>query len=224
MASGSVAVADLLPPGIMVIHFRAPPDYMERPAESGPYSRYAIQSALQLAKLGDVEAESNVGVMYASRGEYEKAAYWYRQAANAGLDTAAYNLGTLYFNGRGMPQDYTIAHQWFEQAARRGNKYAEFQLGMTYFTGQGVQKDPAQEMYWYARAARQGLPAAQYNIAVNYFNGEGVAQDRVAAYAWMLLATKGGLETKDALEIIAQGLSQEQIQSAEKLSHSLSKP
>ncbi|MGA9854880.1 MAG: tetratricopeptide repeat protein [Gammaproteobacteria bacterium] len=179
---------------------------------------------MQLAKIGDAEAQSNLGVMYASRGEYEKAAYWYKQAAIAGLDTAAYNLGTLYFNGQGFPQDYAKAHPWFEEAASRGNKYAQFQLGMTYFTGQGVDKDPAKETYWYQKAARQGLPAAQYNLAVNYYNGEGTTQDKVKAYAWMLSAQKGGLgaDTQSALTIMARDMTPEQIQSAEKLSHSLS--
>lgn len=224
IAVGGTAMADHLPPGTLVIHFRIPPDYMEKPAASGPYSKKDIDSAMQLAKIGDAEAQSNLGVMYASRGEYDKAAYWYKQAADSGLDTAAYNLGTLYFNGQGVPQDYTKAHTFFEQAASRGNRYAEFQLGMTYFTGQGVEKDPAKETSWYERAARQGLPAAQYNLAVNYFNGEGVPQDKVKAYAWMLLAHKGGLDTdsQDALTIMAKSMTPEQIQSAEKLSLSLS--
>jgi uncharacterized protein len=221
---GNTAMADHTPPGVLVIHFRIPPDYMEKPAGSGPYSQKDIESAMQLAKIGDAEAQSNLGVMYASRGEYEKAAYWYKQAANAGLDTAAYNLGTLYFNGQGFPQDYAKAHPWFEEAASRGNKYAEFQLGMTYFTGQGVEKDPAKETYWYEKAAKQGLPAAQYNLAVNYYNGEGTPQDKVKAYAWMLLAKKGGLgsDSQEALTIMAKSMTPEQIQSAEKLSRSLS--
>jgi uncharacterized protein len=221
IALSSAVIGDHLPPGILVIHFRTPPDYMERPAGSGSFTNYDIQSALQLAKLGDAEAQSNLGVMLASRGDYQKAAYWELQAANAGLDTAAYNLGTMYFNGQGFKQDYAQAHQWFEQAAKRGNKYAEFQLGITYFTGQGVEKDPAQEAYWYEKAARQGLPAAQYNLAVNYYNGEGVPENKVTAYAWMLLAQKGGLETHSALATIAQDMTPEQVQSAEKLSHNL---
>jgi TPR repeat protein len=147
---------------------------MERPAGSGPYSQQDIQDALQLAKIGDAEAESNLGVMLASRGEYQKAAYW------------------------------------------------EKQLAMTYDTGQGVPKDPAQVIYWYKKAARQGLPAAQYNLAVIYHNGDEVAQDDVKAYAWMLLAQKGGLDARDALTLISQGMTSAQIRNAETLSHSLS--
>jgi TPR repeat protein len=214
------ARADRLPPGIQVIHVHKPA-YLDRPPGSGPYSKADIQDATGLAKLGDAEAQANLGIMLASRGEYQEAAYWYKQASNAGIETAMYNMGTLYFNGQGVPQDYATAHQWFARAAKRGNKYAEFQLGMTYFTGQGVQKDPAQEMYWYEKAARQGVPAAQYNLAVIYNNGDEAPQDFVRAYAWMLLAQKGGLDANDALSAIAANLSPAQIQAGEKLSHSL---
>ena len=220
-AAGAPGRADHLPPGILVIHFRTPPDYMQKPAGSGPYTKQDIQEAMQLAKIGDAEAQSNLGVMLASRGEYAKAAYWEEQAANAGLDTAAYNLGTLYFNGEGFPKDYVTAHHWFMQSADRGNMYAEFQLAMTYNTGQGVQKDPAKEIYWYEKAARQGLSPAQYNLAVIYHNGDETARDDVKAYAWMLLAKKGGLDAGDALKIISREMSPAQIQEAEKLSRNL---
>ncbi len=222
IAVGGMALADHVPPGILVIHFRTPPDYMERPAGSGPYSQQEIRDAMHLAKIGDAEAESNLGVMLASRGEYQKAVYWEKQAADSGLDTAAYNLGTMYFNGKGFPQDYAKAHQWFEQAAKRSNKYAEFQLAMIYDTGQGVTKDPSRVIYWYTKAARQGLPAAQYNLAVIYHNGVEIAQDDVKAYAWMLSAQKNGLDTRDALTTISRGMTPAQIQSAETLSHNLS--
>ncbi len=220
IAHTGIAWGDHLPPGIQVIHVHTPA-YLDRPPGSGPYSQQDIADATELAKLGDAEAQANLGIMYASRKEYQEAAYWYKQAAQAGVATAAYNLGTLYFNGQGFPQDYAKARQWFQLAANRGNKYAEFQLGMTYYTGQGVEKDPVQEMSWYQKAARQGLPAAQYNLAVIYNNGDEVKQDSVKAYAWMLLAQKGGLDASSALATIAQGMTPAQIQDAEKLSHSL---
>lgn len=189
-ASAIAALADHLPPGIQVIHVHTPP-YLERPPGSGPYSMQDIEDAGELAKLGDAQAQANLGIMYASRGDYQNAAYWYKQAALGGVATAAYNLGALYFNGQGFAKNYVKAHEWFRLAARRGNRYAEFQLGMTYYTGQGVPKKPAREIYWYRKAAHQGLPAAEYNLAVIYHNGNEAPQNDVRAYAWMLLAAKG---------------------------------
>ncbi|HKV97760.1 MAG TPA: tetratricopeptide repeat protein [Gammaproteobacteria bacterium] len=214
------AHADRLPPGVQVIHMHQPP-YLDRPPGSGPYSQSDINDAMGLAKIGDAEAQANLGIMLQTRGEYKEAAYWYQQAANAGVANAQYNMGTLYFNGEGVAQDYAKAHEWFMRAAKRGNKYAEFQLGMTYFTGQGVNKDPTKEIFWYEKAARHGVPAAAYNLGVIYNNGDEVAPDYVRAYAWLLLAQKGNLDTSSALSAVGTNLSPDQIKQAEKLSHTL---
>jgi len=106
------AHADRLPPGIQVIHVHKPA-YLDRPPGSGPYSQADINDAMELAKIGDAEAQANLGIMLQSRKEYKQAAYWYRQAAEAGVANAEYNMGTLYFNGEGVPQDYAKAHAWF---------------------------------------------------------------------------------------------------------------
>lgn len=214
------AHADHVPPGVLVIHMHQPP-YLDRPPGSGPFSQSDINDALELAKLGDAEAQANLGIMLQSRGDYKQAAYWYQQAANAGVANAEYNMGTLFFNGEGVAQDYAKAHEWFAHAARRGNKYAEFQLGMTYFTGQGVNRDPNQEIFWYEKAARHGLPAAAYNLGVIYNNGEEVPPDYVRAYAWLLLAQKGGLDANSALTAVAQNMTPGDIQKAKDLSKSL---
>ncbi len=219
--SVSPALADRLPPGVQVIWLRQPA-YLSKPAGTTRYTQEDIAQATELAKIGDAEAQVNLGVMLASRGRYQQAAYWYRLAAYAGMDDAAYNLGTLYFNGSGFPRNYTKADYWFRDAARRGNPYAEFQLGLMHDTGQGVAIDPVRELMWYRRAASHGLPAAQYNIAVMYHAGEGVPKDNVQAYAWMLLARKGGLDiAAKGLTILGKKLSAAQIESAHALSRRL---
>ena len=161
---------------------------MDRTPGQKVYTDADIEQASELAKLGDAEAEANLGVMLTTRGKYQQAASWYKRAADVGLSAAAYNLGTLYYNGQGFQQDYAQALHWFEAAAKRNDAYAEFQLGMMDDLGRGVEANPEQEMYWYTKAARQGLSAAQYNLAVIYHNAEGVQQDDVKAYAWLLLA------------------------------------
>ena len=49
---------------------------------------------------------------------------WYRLAADQGLDLAQSNLGNMYDNGYGVPQDYIQAHMWFNLAAAQGNESA----------------------------------------------------------------------------------------------------
>jgi TPR repeat protein len=209
-----------LPPGVQVIYFRTPA-YLDKPAGNVVYTKQDIEQAMELAKLGDAEAQANLGAMLQKQGNYKAAASWYKQAADAGIPTAAFNLGTLYYNGQGFPQDYTMARHWFELSAQRNDPYAQFYLGMIYGDGKGVDADAAKEMAWYSRAAHQGLAAAQFNLAVMYHNGESGAQDDVQAYAWMLLAQRGGMDTSEVLPVIKSGLSEEEVQKAEELSRNL---
>ncbi|MGE5625687.1 MAG: tetratricopeptide repeat protein [Bacillota bacterium] len=220
LAAPWAAAEDHLPPGVKVIYIR-PPAYVDKIPGNTTYSDQDIAQATELAKLGDAEAEANLGVMLTTRGKYADAALWYQRAADLGIATAAYNLGTLYYNGQGFPQDYTKARQWFETAAKRNDPYAEFQLGMMYGNGKGVDVDAAAELHWYTKAAQQGLPAAQYNLAVMYHNAEGVEQDDVKAYAWLLLAQRSGVDVAEAKTVITDGMTPEQMRSAEELSRSL---
>ena len=211
---------DHVPPGVHIIYVH-PPAYVDKLPGNTVYSDADIDAASELAKIGDAEAQANLGVMLTTRGKYKEAAGWYKQAADMGIPTAAYNLGTLYYNGQGFPQDYGTAQHWFEIAAKRNDPYAQFQLGLMYGAGKGVGQDAKAEMRWYTKAAEQGLPAAQYNLAVMYHNGEGVDQDDTRAYAWLLVAQRAGVDVSEAKPIITDGMAPEQMQAAEKLSRSL---
>ena len=48
-----------------------------------------------------------------------EAAKWYRRAAERGLAEAQYSLGSLYADGRGVPQNFMAAHMWLNLAASR---------------------------------------------------------------------------------------------------------
>jgi TPR repeat protein len=221
LAAPLAAADDHTPPGVKIIYIH-PPASVDKIPGTTVYSEQDIDQATELAKLGDAEAEANLGVMLTTRGKYQEAAGWYKQAAGMGIATAAYNLGTLYYNGQGFPKDYATAKHWFELAAGRNDPYAEFQLGIMAGDGKGMDADPKAEMRWYKKAAEQGLPAAQYNLAVMYHNGEGVdAQDDVTGYAWLLLAQRGGLDIAEAKPVITDGMTPEQMQSAERLSRTL---
>ena len=49
-----------------------------------------------------------------------RAADWYRRAAQLGRPEAQFFLGTLYYLGRGVPQNDQLAHVWCEIALARG--------------------------------------------------------------------------------------------------------
>ncbi len=60
--------------------------------------------------------------------DYQQAFQLYCQAALQGDAESAYSMGFMYFNGRGMPRNLTLALRWFKQAADAGDSHAQKML------------------------------------------------------------------------------------------------
>ena len=101
-----------------------------------------------------------------------------------GNASAQNQLGQLYANGRGVPQDYATAQRWYEKAAAQGNAWAQNQLGQLSADGLGVPQDYKKARQWWEQAAAQGVSQAQYNLGQLYANGRGVPQDYIMARSW----------------------------------------
>ncbi len=81
---------------------------------------------------------------------------WYRRAAEQGHAQAQYNLGLMYANGQGVPQDEQEAVKWFRLGAEQGYAIAQYTLGLMYGKGQGVPQDFVLAHMWANLAASQG--------------------------------------------------------------------
>ncbi len=73
--------------------------------------------------------------------------------AEQGDASAQDNLGSMYYNGRGVSQDYKEALRWYRAAAEQGDASAQYGLGFMYYNGQGVPQDYIQAHMWYNLAA-----------------------------------------------------------------------
>ncbi|MCQ8105132.1 transglycosylase SLT domain-containing protein [Methylomonas sp. SURF-2] len=60
--------------------------------------------------------------------DYLQAFELYCRAALKGDTESAYNMGFMYFNGRGKPRDLGLAVRWFKQAADAGDAHAKNML------------------------------------------------------------------------------------------------
>jgi len=103
-----------------------------------------------------------------------------------------HNLGIMYANGRGVPQDYQKAMSWYRKAADQGLAPAQLNLGNMYANGRGLPTDYQQAKFWYCKAADQGEANAQHNLGVMYVKGRGGPKDYQQAYFWSLLASMNG--------------------------------
>ena len=131
----------------------------------------------QDAEAGDAEAQNALGSLFYS-GEaisndetgkmmdydLESAAGWFQRSAEQGHAGAHFNLGLLYAEGQGVPQDFAKAVEWFTKAAEQGNVDAQNNLGVMYLVGEGVPKNTDKAIEWFKKAEKQGNEEARENL------------------------------------------------------------
>ena len=85
-----------------------------------------------------------------------------RLEAEQGNVNAQCNLGEMYYDGDGVPQDYQEALKWFSLAAEQGHASAQRDLGEMYYNGEGVAQDYQEAVKWLpSRGGTGSTPAAQ---------------------------------------------------------------
>ena len=97
---------------------------------------------------------------------------------------AAFQLGTLYYAGIGVAQDYLAAVKWLTKSAKAGNADAACELGMLYESGSYADTppvNPTKAAQWYAEASAHGGGCGTFGLAALYQAGEGVTKDPVKA-------------------------------------------
>lgn len=115
-----------------------------------------VEPLMAKARSGDPAAQMEVGLAYAARGDWKRAAAWMREAAIAGVAEARLRLAEQYRQGRGVPADPLEAFIWTRSAAEQGLPEAQLALGDAYERGLGVPASPVEAYAWYAVAAAAG--------------------------------------------------------------------
>ena len=119
-------------------------------------------------------------------GDYKSAARLFRPFAEQGNADAQNNLGVIYANGQGVPQDYVEAVKWYRMAAEQSNAYAQYSLGVRYANGESVPQDHVLAHMWFNLAAAQGLDPAKTNrdILAKRMTSEQIAEAQRLTREW----------------------------------------
>ena len=113
--------------------------------------------ALGLMLAGPVQAQDfQKGLAAAQAGDFATALQEFTPLAEQGNADAQYNLGLMYKNGHGVPQDYAEAVKWYRLAADQGGAEAQSNLGNMYANGLGVLQDNQTAHMWYNIGAANG--------------------------------------------------------------------
>jgi len=83
----------------------------------------------------------------------ERAFLLYSDVAKNGNSLAMYNLAVLYFEGRGTPQNLSLALEWFERAGEAGLIAALVNLGNMHRDGIGTERNLEKACAIYKRGA-----------------------------------------------------------------------
>lgn len=120
--------------------------------------------------------------------DFAEAAVEYRQEALQGDADAQFELGWLYFQGLGIPEDNAAALRWFTLAAAQGHAQSQAAVGVMYREGYGVLENPSEALNSFRRAANLGSPSGLHYLGMMFYNGEGVTRDHSVAAQFFRLA------------------------------------
>jgi TPR repeat protein len=104
--------------------------------------------------------------------------------AEAGDVDSEYQLGFRYYDGEGVPKDFSKAVRWFRKAAEQSNAHAQYYLGSCYANGEGAAKNKVEAVKWYRKAAEQSNVQAETALGYCYATGQGVAKEQTEAAKW----------------------------------------
>jgi len=149
------------------------------------FSVASIAACLALAPAAAGAADSRNGTAAYLRGDFDVAYREFQRAAETGDAVSQFNLGGMFFEGRGAERNMREAAYWFRKAAEQGVPLAQHGLAVLYYRGAGVVRDYAEAARWFAKAANQGVPNAQFNLGVLYYRGEGVPRDIGRMLDWI---------------------------------------
>ena len=121
------------------------------------------------AEKGDSEAAYRLGVEYMDgkpnvvQRDYDKARKYHLQAAAAGDPRSMMDIGTMYENGLGVPEDIVQAAVWYERAANYGYGPAQYNIATLLETGDAGRKDEVEALKFYLLAADQDVGGVPYD-------------------------------------------------------------
>tara|TARA_B100001057_G_scaffold466740_1_gene524171 strand:- start:514 stop:987 length:474 start_codon:yes stop_codon:yes gene_type:complete len=101
-------------------------------------------------------ADDDIGYKYYQKGLYDKAFKIWSKEIKEGNKEAMYNMGLLYYFGKGVSKDLKIAFKYCKKAAFKGSARAQNNLAFMYMNGMGINKSYVNAYAWSLVAINNG--------------------------------------------------------------------
>jgi TPR repeat protein len=118
---------------------------------------------IKFAKRNNLQAQRDLFYLYLRKGSDLtpiKSLESLQTLAEQGQADAQFNLGNMYSEGQGVPQNYGKAAEWYQKAADLGFAEAQFNLGYMHYSGLGVPRNHRKARESFQMAADQGISEA----------------------------------------------------------------
>tara|TARA_A100001388_G_C28702977_1_gene467143 strand:+ start:29 stop:463 length:435 start_codon:yes stop_codon:yes gene_type:complete len=102
------------------------------------------------------QSDEDIGYKYYQKGDYEKALSVWKKELSLGKKETIYNIGLLYFFGKGVKQDLSIAFEYCQKAALMGSARAQNNIAYMYIEGLGTEKNYVAAYAWSKIAIENG--------------------------------------------------------------------
>lgn len=156
----------------------------------------AVQAQFYPDRLKQTEELHQLASSAMQQGNYAVAFCIWQPLAEAGENTAQFNIGWMYHNGYGLRIDDETAFYWWLKAAASGSADAHFALGDLYANGQGVEKNMAIALGWYISASlKDHEPARETLMALLS------SRDKLAISTFQLLLQTNWSILGDTMEV-----------------------
>jgi tetratricopeptide (TPR) repeat protein len=151
--------------------------------------------------LSSLDKDLKGGLDAYNRKDYIIAFNKLKPLAERGNSTAQSMLGTLYYEGTGVIQNYGESFRWRKLAAEQGEPTAQAALGALYYMGRGVSKNNIQAHKWFTLAANNGSENGQKGL--NVLKREMTLDQIIEAKK---LTKNSSKESYDIFKVIRSGL------------------
>ena len=148
----------------------------------------------QAAQKGFASAQTELGHGFLKLEQYKEAIKWFELASQNGNINSIFQLGIMYHQGKGVPQNYKKAMEFFKAAAsQKSMPNSRYNVAFMYARGEGVFTDHKEAIRWHESAVEIGSLKSLFALGLYYYFGKkGVSQDYKKAFEYFKLAAQKG--------------------------------
>lgn len=152
--------------------------------QTGEYAA-AEELLITLSKQGNLTAKVDLALLHlrelVEAPVFDFAVTLLQEASISGMPMASAQLAAAYEDGKGTPQNTSLAHKYYLIAANQGDPDGMFNAGRCYLFGIGTEQSTENAMNWIGHAAHLDHILACYWMGGIYLNAQYVVPDPAMA-------------------------------------------